>query len=727
MIRSLYSSISGLRNHQVSMDVTANNISNVNTIGFKAGRVTFEESMAQLLKGASRPPGNAGGTNPMQVGLGMSIGSVDTLLVQGNLQSTGQITDLAIEGRGYFCYSNGEALAYSRNGAIQFDGGGKMVSPTNGFALQGMMADATGKFPVGTKVGDIRIPYGEKSPAHASTEIKYACNLDSDSEGLGTIIHTNSYLAVATGDEATPADSDLLTALFDENGNSLGIKPGDRLFLSCVDGNSASTTALSSEFVVTETSTYQDLADAMEQFLSSNITNGLNVETTVDNQTGRMQVDMSAIAPGQAIINNLTIRSNRPGSNSYVSNLFSWGTSITGSATNHNSVGAARAPAARTDLLVNLFDASGKTLGLEDDNSLADIISINGSIGGMPITTRNVTFSSAGASATTLNDLLLSIQTAFNLPDTDGTQYNNTSVDVNSLVTGDKRIPAGAIVIRGQREEAFALSNVSITATNQDNDSTAPTRFTSNMIMTEVQQARDTGVHSTSITVYDESGDSHVLTTTFTHSGEPGEWLWEISTNGGEQILGGNRGRIYFGQDGSPSAFTFDDANTMFRFNPMNGSKEVSVSLDVGGPGSFQGITQFRASTTTAAREQDGYPMGKLSEISINEFGEISGLYTNGVNKTIARILVAEFNNPAGLSKSGDSMYQFSNNSGEGVLLQPGVGSTSKIKPGALEMSNVELATEFTNLITTQRGFQANARVITTSDEMLQELVQLVR
>ena len=119
--------------------------------------------------------------------------------------------------------------------------------------------------------------------------------------------------------------------------------------------------------------------------------------------------------------------------------------------------------------------------------------------------------------------------------------------------------------------------------------------------------------------------------------------------------------------------------------------------------------------------------MGKLQEVSIDEFGEIKGLYTNGVSKSIARIYLAEFNNPAGLLKRSDSMFAVSNNSGEAVLLQPGIGTTTKIKPGALEMSNVELATEFTNMITTQRGYQANARVITMSDTLLQELVQLIR
>src|SRR5664279_3290149 len=127
MIRSLYDGVSGLRSEQVAMDVTANNIANVNTVGFKSGRVTFKESMAQLLQGPSRPAGAAGGTNPMQIGLGTAVGSIDTILTQGNLQSTGQITDLALEGNSYFAYSSGTGTFYSRNGGLQFDSNGKVV------------------------------------------------------------------------------------------------------------------------------------------------------------------------------------------------------------------------------------------------------------------------------------------------------------------------------------------------------------------------------------------------------------------------------------------------------------------------------------------------------------------------------------------------------------------------------------------------------------------------
>ncbi|HEX3018867.1 MAG TPA: flagellar hook-basal body complex protein [Chitinispirillaceae bacterium] len=705
MVRSLYSGISGLRNHQVSMDVTGNNIANVNTIGFKAGRVTFEESMYQLLQGATRPAGNSGGTNPLQVGLGMSIGSVDTILTQGNLQTTGQITDLALEGNAYFAFSSGEGTYYSRNGGLQLDGMGRLVSPTNGFTLQGMMAAPDGSFPPGSRIGDLRIPYGEKSPAQDTTRVSYSCNLDSDSDGLGTITHTNRFLSNAL-------DTSTLTSLFDSNGNDLGIEVGDTILVSVSGVDEGRIT-------VTEGMTLNDLAGEIQNYLRNDASIDLvAVNVTAD---GELVIDTTLSAQ----INGLQIHSSRPGSNSYIANALSFPPSIPDNS--NYTVEGLRVPAVETDLLSDVFDANGEPLGLEP----GDTITINGSIGGETAEPTSAIFDNPDltdtSSVRTISDLLNLIQQAYSLPETDGTAYNNPTVTINAANTDDDRIPDGTIVVRGQREEAFSLTGLSILSNNSNNDTPSPARFNANMAFTEIQSARNTGVHSTSIVVYDESGDAHTMTTTFTHSGVPNEWFWEISTEGGEEILSGNRGRITFGQDGSPASMNFDDNSTGFRFDPMNGSNIVSINLEVGTPGSFGGITQFRSPSTTVARYQDGYPMGKLQEISIDETGEISGIYSNGVTKAIARVFVAEFNNPAGLFKTGDSMLASSNNSGEAVMLRPGVGSTTKIKPGALEMSNVELATEFTNMISTQRGFQANARVITTSDSMLQELVQLIR
>ncbi|HFE52762.1 MAG TPA: flagellar hook-basal body complex protein, partial [Bacteroidetes bacterium] len=118
MMRSLFAGVSGLRNHQVRMDVIGNNIANVNTIGYKAQRVTFADALALTLRGAVMPTERIGGSNPMQVGLGMSVNTIDTILNQGSLQATGQQTDLAINGDGFFVLSDGQKYFYTRAGSF---------------------------------------------------------------------------------------------------------------------------------------------------------------------------------------------------------------------------------------------------------------------------------------------------------------------------------------------------------------------------------------------------------------------------------------------------------------------------------------------------------------------------------------------------------------------------------------------------------------------------------
>ena len=145
-------------------------------------------------------------------------------------------------------------------------------------------------------------------------------------------------------------------------------------------------------------------------------------------------------------------------------------------------------------------------------------------------------------------------------------------------------------------------------------------------------------------------------------------------------------------------------------------------------PGSgVNGITQFAGTTTAVLQDQNGYSAGTLENFSIDNNGVITGSFTNGVNVPLAQIALADFNNPAGLLRVGDNMYQQSGNSGGAVVGFAGAGSQSTLTSGALEMSNVDLATEFTNMIVAERGYQANAKTITTSDEMLQSLIQMVQ
>src|SRR5690606_32666686 len=151
-------------------------------------RVTFAEAFAQLLQGASRPPGDQGGINPIQIGLGSKIGSIDMNFSQGNLESTGISTDLAIQGDGLFVVSDGQRNYYTRAGNFQLDANGKLVSPANGFKVQGINADSNGVLSAGSAVSDITLPFGQKAPARATSSVTLTGNLDAREQPLGTIL-----------------------------------------------------------------------------------------------------------------------------------------------------------------------------------------------------------------------------------------------------------------------------------------------------------------------------------------------------------------------------------------------------------------------------------------------------------------------------------------------------------------------------------------------------------
>jgi flagellar hook protein FlgE len=440
MLRSLFAGVSGLRNHQVRMDVIGNNISNVNTVAFKSGRVTFKEGFAQLLQGGSRPPGDQGGVNPIQVGLGMQIGSVDTVFSQGNLETTGLSTDVAIQGDSFFVARKGNQSFYTRSGNFQVDADGKLVAPTNGFIVQGRQA-INGVFQDG--ITDIQLPFGQKTSARATSSVKLAGNIDASA------------------------------AIFD-------------------------------------------------------------------------------------------------------------------------------------------------------------------------------------------------------VTDPDG---------------------AGPMVA------GFNADTRAVTA-NKDS-------------WTE-----------TSITTYDSLGTKYDVKV-YLHKTAANTWTWSVDQAGlvaagvpAASVSG--TGVLTFNPDGSLLSTT----SSTVAFAPP-GADPISINLDFGT--GVNGLTQFSATSTAVLRDQNGYTSGTLQNFSIDRTGIITGSFTNGVNVPLAQIVLADFNNPAGLLRIGDNMYQESGNSGGAVLGFALEGSQSTLTSGALEMSNVDLAQEFTSMIVAQRGFQANSRVITTSDDLLQELVNLKR
>jgi flagellar hook protein FlgE len=411
MLRSMFSAISGLRAHQTKMDVTGNNIANVNTVGFKGSQTVFQDTLSQVIRAGGAPAADRGGTNPAQVGLGVKVAATTTNWTQGATQSTGRSTDFMIEGDGFFVTRAGTEQLYTRAGSFDFDGGGKLVGP-NGAILQGWMADANGVVNSNGPVGDLSVPYGQSVAPQQTTTGSVKGNLPA---------------GAATG-------------------------------------------------------------------------------TTI--QTKAVMFDSQGVA--QEVFYNFT--------------------------------------------------------------------------------------KAAAADAWTL----------------DITHQNGTA-----LVTG------------------------------------ASVAFNSSGVMT-APAAPGTVAPFT------------------------------------------------------PPAATFP-----------GWAGPVTIDLS--------GLSQFGGAADLVAPEPNGFELGSLQSFQLGADGTITGVYSNGLKQSLGKLAVASFNNPSGLEKAGNSAFRAGVNSGLANVGEAGAGGRGELLSGALEMSNVDLAEEFTGLIVAQRGFQANSRVITSSDEILQDLVNLKR
>ncbi|MBN1501653.1 MAG: flagellar hook protein FlgE [Spirochaetes bacterium] len=457
MMRSLFSGVAGLKNHQTRMDVVGNNISNVNTYGFKTSRITFQDMLSQTLAGAAKPEETKGGVNPKQVGLGMTIASIDKIFTQGSLQTTGVQTDLAISGDGFFILSEGDKDFYTRAGTFSIDKNGTLVNPGNGLRVQGWMAErnSNGDMIVNSQgtPGDITIPVYSKEPARETSFVRYKCNLNSSSP----LVPAN----------ATPR-------------------------------------MIASAGVTTNIDVYDNLGDPHRLTMTIWKT-GVNEWTAsagVSDSMGPVTLDVPAGAD--------QINQENPGT--------------------------------RIKLR---FSPDGRIIGAADE--------------GTP----------------------------------DGQNQGNLTANLNYRITGDPNVR--------------------------------------------------------------------------------------------------------------------------------------TIRLDLGAAGLNTGITQYSSPSTTKGVEQDGYSMGYMESFNIDNSGIITGVFSNGVKRPVGQVAMAVFTNPGGLTATGENLFEMSNNSGLANVGAASEAGRGKINAGMLEMSNVDLSDQFVDMIITQRGFQANSKTITTSDQMLQELINLKR
>jgi len=409
MLRSMFSAISGLRAHQVMMDEIGNNIANVNTVGYKSGRVNFQDILSQTFRGASAPQGGLGSINPAQVGLGVTVAGIDVIMTQGNLQSTGRLTDMAIQGDGFFVMSDGGRSYYTRDGSFDVGLGGNLINPASGLNVQGWNANAAGTVDTTTATSNVVIPLGTRTTALASSTATITGNLDA---------------AAAVG-----------------------------------------------------------------------------------------------------------------------------------------------------------------------------------------------------------------------------------------------------------------------------------------------------ATSSTTLTMVDSLGVSHSVKVTYTKTGA-NAWDWAATTDPTDTAASTtSTGTITFNSDGTYASSTGSPVSLTLT-NGATSPLDVVATLDA--------MTGYQG-TSSLNGQVNGFTSGTLVTFTIGAAGDITGVFSNGQTQLLGQIAMASFVNAGGLLRQGQNLYAASSASGTASVGVPGSGGRGTVTTGSLEMSNVDLATQFTSMITAERGFQANGKVITTSDEMLQDLVNLKR
>ncbi len=627
MLRSLMSGVSGVRAHQTLLDVVGNNIANVNTVGFKKDAVTFQDLMYQTTRGASAPSEVRGGINPMQVGLGVKVAAIETIHSQGQLEFTGNRTDMAIEGDGYYVVGEGSSQLYTRAGNFLLDANGNLVQSGTGYMVKGFKMTADPQDPtsytMGSSLVDINIPVGQKIPAKATTLAGYRCNLDSRVE---------SYLPM--GIEA--------------NDSSLTVNVGtDQYILSNVTGDSTMAGFLSFK----APGTTPPLTGIECVYNGINTTSGFP-ELTV-NLTGAL--------------NSLTY--------GYDSNTGTL-TLLNGT----NIVSRIELSGYMNFTMVsdpNQTPAQHYLVEFDDDPATGNrILNIWGETPGNP-QTLSITMNNDGT---------------FHLPA--ATAIGTTPLSARATENG-----LGITILNTASGAALATINQKIAS-----------------------------VHNTKLDVYDSLGNAHTLEVSWEKI-DNNQWRWRawLPTEPGITLTN-NTGVTEFDSDGK---ITTGSSGVIGLNFASLGADDATITLDFTGE-SFgkdvmEGITQYGSGFTTKGYYQDGYTMGVLNDFAAGKDGTITGVYSNGVNIPMYRMALALFSNPAGLTKVGNTAFAVSNNSGLPQIVAAGEGGAGTIAGGTLEMGNVDLSEEFVKLIIAQRGFQANARVVTTSDHVLEEVINIKR
>lgn len=849
-MRSLWSGVSGLQAHQVAMDVEGNNISNVNTKGFKYSRADFGTMFSQTVKIATAPTDGRGGSNPLQIGLGVSVSSTTRIHSQGSVQTTNKNTDVAINGDGFFMVSDDGGLTryLTRDGDFKLDAYGNFVNNA-GFVVQGWNINWDDQTIDSSRTPkNIFIDPGMHIPAAKSTEVAIKANLNSglnigtssrnlyaldsvhgwntktqraeDENDTGTTqFYTTSKNAIEVTEKGVDAGS-----LFNANGQGLNLREGQGIWVSYADakfttdranganvfdpnltvaqqnnvifwGNKDISVTLDINLngVRIQNDNIRSLDEAIayiNTFTAPTDTrdgtgvkavkkaDGSGIEFVNDNADGTTDnmknIDLTVNVGNSAGERNTIIYdantgvfSPQGGNLTTAQNDTDWiaGAAQAGQPQNVKVVTAHKYIYSSNPVTIPpmINPDGGPAFQPNNGNRPTDPASANywDAIQGSLKNTTERTFR-------TTEDLRELLQRDARY----GVDYNGSGIIDNATPTFDANDINQAVKVVVTENGNFAISNANETSTipaNAGAGANAATTDPKNMSFNITAYSNKQGTVSTNdaftkifkafdgplvignqikeseqlklsafsagLEIYDSLGSKHTLEVQFvkqsTTQDGGNEWQMiirvpepaEINTTG-EGPTNIIVGTARFNNDGSLANYTPKTIN----FSPNNGAApNQQIKLSFGTSGSNDGLVSSNSASTLTGQATDGYTSGNLKPdaIRVDDKGNILGEFTNGKTFAVAKIAMASVANNSGLEEIGGNLFKVTANSGAIVVGEAGTGGRGEMKTSALEMSNVDLSRSLTELIIIQRGYQANSKTISTSDQMLQTLIQL--
>lgn len=692
MSNALLAGVSGLKSHQQMIDVAGNNLANVNTVAFKSSRVTFAEMLSQTLKDASAPTANLGGINPMQVGSGVVVGSVDRNMSQGTMEYTGNPLDVAIEGNGYFVLNDGLGDRYTRVGQFAVDSEYYLVDPRTGYRVQRVGSEGTTEGFQDPTSNDIRIPYDIALPAQETNAISFAGNLSANknepTKNLLTseLKYTNNDGSIASypsamsglsqvsnlthGDtvhvEGTTKSNDIVDFYYSYNDGTGRVET-----LTFDAGNAIRDCSTNPNFL---TNTDALVARDLEFHFGATV-----VTVTIPAATTWQASDFKAAfdaAAGGAYVAEYAAT---PGNQMRITNAA--GVGVTGNSFQLIDVdesikwGDGAADRAYVNAKQDFHYFDGVNAGDDD----------------------------------TMEDFLNYLSAAFN---EDG-QATSTAKIVNGVIRLED--------VQAGYSRAYIEDMVFTDEDGSGSTFTLPTNF-------DIITAGGEYEKPINVEVFDEQGNNYTIAGAFVRTDTTNIWDFVVKSIGGDtNVIDRRCNGIKFQVNGSFGEMEGTDTMNVTVAYPSNTGVYKTIELDMGTLGELDGLTQFGGPSTAATSGQDGYAAGWLSTMSVSREGTIVGVFSNGVRRDVAALKIATFQNSAGLKSIGNNYFAPTANSGDPVPNKATEGGAGVCQGGAVEKSNVEVAEEFVKLITAQNGYQASARTIKVANEMLQELTNLIR